>query len=305
MANKSNNTFRLIAVLVVAALAALIPLTYVLAGPPPDDSAATSANMTAEQKTEFLARQKAKLGGSVASVNEETKRVGVEWVEDYTHAGLNYLQYSAESAGAFYDRLGTAGWTKCFNYGNSSAWEEDFKESAYDDVVADSVDIVWFEGHGASGRLAFGDLYHDDLYLYYNEASWGDNQLEWVFLKSCSVLAGEGDGDSLYKSGGQFAQALQGAHMICGCGSIVVSAASDGENVAEYLTGQDGKTAQKVWRAWGKALKDTQDATDQLIAICESSYCIDDYIWDVSTGPAYWPGVDTQYYGLWWQAGDS
>jgi hypothetical protein len=152
--------------------------------------------------------------------------------------------------------------------------------------------------------MAYGDLYHDELLLQYYDASWGDTQLEWVFLKSCRVLSNEGAG-SQQKSASKFDNALQGAHLICGSGDYLVSAASDGENVAEYLTGQDGKTAQRVWQAWGKALRITQDSTDDLVILAEDDDCLYDYIWGVSTGPATFPGVDSYYYGYWFEAGDA
>jgi len=52
--------------------------------------------------------------------------VGVEWVTDYSWPHSD-LPNSDDSAIAFYNGLGNAGWTKKFNKGNNNAKEEHFE----------------------------------------------------------------------------------------------------------------------------------------------------------------------------------
>ena len=55
--------------------------------------------------------------------------IGVEWINNYNN--LNQLTHEHEDAGGFYDELRfNDGATGLFNWGDSFAWEDDFKANA-------------------------------------------------------------------------------------------------------------------------------------------------------------------------------
>ena len=76
---------------------------------------------------------------------------------------------------------------------NADSWEEDFKRNSLggtNQAWVDDVDLVFYEGHGWPGGFTFYSG-HDDGSLTYQDAyrTWGDRDVEWIGLLSCSVLA--------------------------------------------------------------------------------------------------------------------
>jgi hypothetical protein len=226
--------------------------------------------------------------------------VGVEWVSDYP--GDNDLPLADDSAEDFYEHLGDTGWTQRFNRGDDNAWERIFKkyglENGWDKYYADAVDIVFFHGHACAGAINFSDDSHDDEWLEYDEAEWGDWDVEWVLLGGCNTLA---DDDGGLKSSGKFAQALNGAHSICGAATSLTHA-NYGVQVAIRLTDDDGEGADfayEVGAAWFLGVYYTQGIGRTIRVIGENSDCFfNDFIWGQDSGPISDPTVDG-YYNEW------
>jgi len=129
------------------------------------------------------------------------KEVGVEYVANYPGTSSD-LPNARNNAYGFYNYLrwygGACTVGHCYLWGDSNAWEEDFKRhdlGGTNNYWADSVDIVFYEGHGWPGGFTFktptGYGTHDDSSLTYTDArmAWGDSDLDYVALLSCSVLA--------------------------------------------------------------------------------------------------------------------
>ena len=126
------------------------------------------------------------------------KEVGVEWVNTYDC--LNALTHEHEDAGGFYDELVQhEGWVGSFNWGNSAAWEEDFKRTSKGGTAptwADSVGFAYFTGHGSPWGFYFRcDIPDDNLVECdgYSGPSNGDlrlgsGDLEWLALEVCNTL---------------------------------------------------------------------------------------------------------------------
>ena len=79
-------------------------------------------------------------GGVVAAGagDDGVLEVGVEYVNWYPGSGDLYG--TDDDALSLYNELGNGGWTKRYAYGNSSAWEEDWKASWYGGTEYNYVD---------------------------------------------------------------------------------------------------------------------------------------------------------------------
>ena len=71
------------------------------------------------------------------------------------------------------------------------------------------MDLAFYVGHGSPGSFTFNGL-HDDYWLTYQDArlAWGDRDVEWVGLLSCSVLADSHRND--------WAWTMDGLHLLMG-----------------------------------------------------------------------------------------
>ena len=135
--------------------------------------------------------------------------VGVEWVN-----GKDGLPNSAVNAEGFYDKVGDySGWHKSFDCGDEWAWERDFKAvelGGADSSWVDDVDMVYYNDHGNPYGISFNTNY-DDTFLRYDEARWGDKDLEWIVLDACSCLE-HTSSNPVWRWG----PALRGLHIILG-----------------------------------------------------------------------------------------
>ena len=72
----------------------------------------------------------------------------MEWVNDYSGSN-NDLQHSDEDALSLYNRLGSYGWVKKWEFRNYEAWEGDFKRldlGGWEEYIIDQVDLSLFLG---------------------------------------------------------------------------------------------------------------------------------------------------------------
>ena len=122
-------------------------------------------------------------------------KIGVEWVKKY-HGRASNLSNTKKQAEGFYNELSG---TRSFNWGNDLAWDQDFEEhgegspsTGTDTTWVDSVDIVFFSGHGSSGGPLFGVSNHDDGRATPTEIKWGNKALEWIAFDACELLRRSG-----------------------------------------------------------------------------------------------------------------
>ena len=100
---------------------------------------------------------------------------------------------AAERSGMAYWLPPASNWVLNYSYGESSAWEEDFKRNdlgGTNGSYIDSVDLQFYVGHGSPGGFTFDNASHDDGTLTSADCyrAWGDNDNEWLALTSCQVL---------------------------------------------------------------------------------------------------------------------
>lgn len=125
----------------------------------------------------------------------DDREVGVEWVNQY-HGRAGDLQFCDDDAGGFYNVLLSRGFTGRFNWGDYLAWESDFEKpnvGGHDNVWVDAVDYAYFSGHGSQATFHFGTNHDGDgtwtfMVYTFDEAEWGDQDLEWMFASACEVL---------------------------------------------------------------------------------------------------------------------
>lgn len=165
----------------------------------------------------------------------------------------------------------------CYIYGNSSVWEDDFVDN--NNNYIDSVDVVFYEGHGWPG--GFTVRAPDDEYVQHGEVQgfWGNVDLEWMFLLSCSVIA-----DS---SRPNWYGAMNGMHGIAGFRNTAYDVSGFGASVATNIVfGYSYKDS------WFKSCDTKQPSGVQAQIIVEDSS-----FWNES---AYNQLSDLSHDGSWW-----
>jgi len=214
-------------ILVIVAIA-LISSIFV-----PVISAEHSTNIKPQTKNEIQIR----VDDGENEIQRNNLKVGIEWIEKYCDEdNLPFVEDSTEN---FYNKLGSYGWNKHFNWGNDAAWEQDFKRSSEggtENDYADDVDILMFGGHGYSlprdgeiyNGLKFKNGVPDDQYLDtypYEDVQdcYGDKDIEWLCLDACNNLGGPDDISDNY-----WARAMDGIHLITGFSEETKTLPGDG-----------------------------------------------------------------------------
>jgi hypothetical protein len=179
------------------------------------------------------------------SVGNGEREVAAYW-QDYYDSGEGDLPNAQGNVTGFYNTLRYHGWEifglprwcnfsghDCYIWSNSAVWEDDFVDN--NNSYIDSVDLVFYEGHGWPGGFTVRPP--DDYYVQHGEVqnAWGNSDLEYLMLLSCSVLA-----DS---SKASWYGAFNGLHLMAGFA-----------NTAYDVGGFGNKLATDI--VWGYSYKD-------------------------------------------------
>lgn len=127
-----------------------------------------------------------------------------------------------------------------FSYACQSSWERDFREggNGLDPSIVDNVDLALYIGHGWPGGFTFDNATQSDGALRHNDgARWGNQDLEWLALVSCQVLAynSPGNGGYWYQRWGQ---EFDGLHMILGFHTNAYDWSGFGNRFADWMLGR-------------------------------------------------------------------
>ena len=141
------------------------------------------------------------------------------------------LAGSDQNARGFIDTMRNNGETYAFLFHDINAWEWDFKDKRYvstgsDDRFADNVDILFYTGHASSVDFYFCDSSHDDQRLRYDEAHWGDKELEWLIIAACGPLYDH--------NWNNWEHAFDGLHLLMGYGSRSADNTVEGETFVNW-----------------------------------------------------------------------
>lgn len=176
--------------------------------------------------------------------------VGVEWLG--RPAGLSG---SARNAGGFARTFRDAGYTVQFNWGNYAAWESDFKDPSKggnDNRYVDDVDAVFYTGHANGNGFTFLSNRHD-RFLHYNDARWGNRNLEWLVIAACGPLQSSWSGQRWWQRWGP---SFDGLHLLMAYATVSFDNEREGRIYARELL-----KGKKVRHAWVKAAMRTQPSS--------------------------------------------
>jgi hypothetical protein len=205
--------------------------------------------------------------------DDGVKEVGIEWV------GMSHkkpLWNTETNIEGFYNWMGAyGGYSREFNWGEYSAWEEDFKDSAFsgtDTEWIDAVDFVYYQDHGGPDGVAFTSN-HDDKGLEYSAMRLGDGDLESIVFDACSPLAWENkNGVNVFD---RWAPTLQGVHQVLSFATTSQNSAVRGTKFALYMTGLSTIIpAATIVNAWFRATAETE-GSDRLAAVFYASKSAD------------------------------
>lgn len=204
------------------------------------DASGISVQAEATLPIEPLKITKFTLAGSVGPLVGGVTDVGTEWVGQSQGLGG-----SKDNAKGFVNRFSNAGVTVRFNWGDFNAWERDFKDPMFpggDDANwVDNVDAVFYTGHANGDGFTFPGN-NNDGFLHYDEARWGQNDVEWIAIAACGPLQLVSGGRQWYQRWGP---AFQRLHLLNGYQTITFDNTSEGKKYAQKLL--NGKTVKRAW----------------------------------------------------------
>jgi len=179
--------------------------------------------------------------------------IAIEWVQEY-HGRWENPANTQQNAEGFYNTLSG---TQKFAHGDDAAQDHHFEENGMgapatgDDAgFVETVDIVYFAGHGTSLAFEFG-VSKDDARAKPAEIRWGDGRLKWVVLNACDVLLDKPG----FRAIDRWGQTFRGLRYILGFGTLTSDEPDRGQIFALYLNA--GSTIRE---AWVKACQDTEES---------------------------------------------
>ena len=180
--------------------------------------------------------------------------VGAQWI------GLSQgLPGSVKNVDGFTRTMAGAAELK-FNYGEDATSKLDFVDPVFggrDDTGIDSVDLAFYTGHATGSGWTFESS--TDRFLFYDEAKWGNQDLEWLIVAACGPLQTTTSGLSWWQRWGP---AFDGLHMLLGYANITLDNPYEGGLLGTYLVDKQLPLRQ----AWILSATETQ-SPDEIIAI--------------------------------------
>jgi hypothetical protein len=243
-------------------------------------------------------------GGSAAPESvTAVGSMGVEWITDWPGTADDRANWYY-SANNLYSQLQNANFYGAFNWGQTNAWERDWKAYSYGgNGLVDTVDLAMIGTHGTSAwdpkwGLPLSAVYfssnNDDWFLSPGEAyrRYGSNNLEWVAFDSCSVLR---DDSRTY-----WHETFNGLHLMLGfANTMYVVYPGDGGEWGDQMQKKGwwifGHGAKTVTQAWFTATEDQQPSTVLARVLAEELNNYNDYLWgqgyvspDYPNNSGYW-----------------
>lgn len=165
-----------------------------------------------------------------------------------------------------------------FEYGDHNVQGFHFTE-AFDRQYIDGVDVALSASHGAPNFLVLSGV---GDFMEFEDCSWGDNDLEWIFLHGCHTT-----NTSVYFKN---PRAMNGVRLVCGFETEGWDM-NDGAALAHELL-----SGSKVVDAWFNATEITHYPPIRVRVFGETLDCRDEHIWGHGSQLQDDPPVDSQVY---------
>jgi hypothetical protein len=193
--------------------------------------------------------------------------VGIEWNKSYSGRSppMGSLRLTQTQAEGFVRGLTGApsfSGAASFNRGDGVARDRDFEASGVGTpssgdaaTIVETVDVVYFSGHGSSEGPLFKITTADSGRASSTEVRWGKGgTLRWVVIDACWTLfssssASPPGSDTIARWRGAFA----GLHQLLGFHNASTDEAMRGERFGYYL-----KRGRTVREAWKRACEETE-----------------------------------------------
>lgn len=222
-----------------------------------------------------------------------------EWVNNYgfTLDGTWLGDLSSPYLITYYLRnnLGGANWVSTYAWGDSDAWELDWKSATLggnDYRLADNVDLAAFAGHGLGRNFVMNNA-HNDHYAAIADMRLGDRDLEWLLAFTCRFLEGSKD---------QLGTMMNGLHLANGYSTKMFVDPGSGSRFAAWANAPYG-----VRVAWYRQAYETQPNTlDTGAHIIARTFGhvnnVNDYLWgygNAGRDPAPYSPANAGSYVFW------
>lgn len=211
--------------------------------------------------------------------------VGTEYTADAPPGGNADLPQCRTSSQNFYNKLRSNGYSgsDSFIYGDSLAWEEDWKRASAggtENNYVDKVDIAYYCDHGSPGAVIF-DYGHDDNALTPGDCAgaWGDRDNEWIAFGTCFTLHNNFLGG--------WSNCLNGTHLVLGYTTLSYDADEGGIWADQMLGWRVNlpifgniwlRSPKTVMQAWFSMCDQTQPSSTQARALAEEQFHFNDYL---------------------------
>ena len=175
---------------------------------------------------------------------------GSEWIGQ-----VQGLAGSKDNAGGFVDRMTQDGVNNRFNWGNANAWEQDFKDPSFaggdDNDWIDNTDAIFYTGHANGNGFTFEDG-NTDSFLHYNDAKWGNKDLEWLTIAACGPLQGSTGGVLWWQRWGP---AFDGLHLLMAYENVSYDNTQEGDKFANKMLKNNPKKVRAAWVQTAQAIQ--------------------------------------------------
>lgn len=188
------------------------------------------------------------LQSPVNSQQMSTLSVGAQWI------GLSQnLPYARENVGGFLRKARDANIEVAFNFGDKAAYHRDFAKET-DEFGIEQVDLTFYTGH-ATG-LGFSFESERDRQMFFSEqASWGEQDLEWLVIAACGPLQEVEFGIPWWR---QWGNAFNGLHLILGYANITY----DNNREGAILGHEIFENSQALRQAWASTATSIQTSSE-------------------------------------------
>lgn len=186
----------------------------------------------------------AQVGGQALS----SQSVGAAWV------GISQnLPYSSDNVNGFLGQATKAGVRVAFNFGEQLAYQSDFARDT-DEFGIDSVDLGFYTGHANGLGISF-ITERRRRFLYSEQASWGERDLEWLVIAACGPLQEVEFGIPWWQ---QWGQAFNGLHLLLAYANTTYDNNREGKLLGQYIFEQR-LSLRQAWANTASSIQTTKE----------------------------------------------